>query len=310
VKELADMTTDGYGFIDRSTGSIRLRFERRLSRLPEVVWQALTDGELLARWMFRAHFDPRAGGAMAFDYGENGRSEGTVLAWDEATLLDYQWGETPEQPIWRIRFLLSPSDIGTLLVFEHLGPDPEDPKYGAGWHWHLDRLDTLVNGGTPAVVASDEHFDDLLRHYRGAPSPSPEETAAAASTPPSRTTLRRIAPVFVTTDLDRSLRHYERLGFQVEAYDDVDYYGYACRDEIEIHIAKVDHLDCRTTTSCAYLWVDDADALHAEWLAAGVDGRLDPPNQTEYGLNEGAHIDPDGNLIRFGSPALPPRARR
>lgn len=122
------------------------------------------------------------------------------------------------------------------------------------------------------------------------------------------TTFRRIAPVFVTTDLARALAHYERLGFAVEAYD--NYYGYACRDGIEIHLAKVDQLDSRTTTSCAYLWVDDAGRLHDEWAAAGLAGRLTPPTPTAYGLNEGAHVDPDGNLIRFGSPPLPPRAVR
>ena len=124
------------------------------------------------------------------------------------------------------------------------------------------------------------------------------------------TTLRRIAPVFVTTDLPRALRHYERLGFAVEAYDGADHYGYAGRDGIEIHIAKVVGLDPLTTTSCTYLWVDDADALYEEWAAAGVDGRLERPSPTEYGLSEGAHVDLDGNLIRFGSPALPPRASR
>ncbi len=124
------------------------------------------------------------------------------------------------------------------------------------------------------------------------------------------TTLRRIAPVFVTTDLARALTHYGRLGFTVEAYDGGDHYGYACRDGIEIHLARVDRLDRRTTTSCAYLWVDDAEALHAEWATAGVDGRLEPPSPTDYGLAEGAHVDPDGNLIRFGSPPLPPRALR
>lgn len=93
-KGASAMTTDGYGFIVRDDGSIRLRFERRLSRRPEIVWQALTDGDLLARWMFRARFEPRAGGAMRFDYGQGGASQGTVLAWDEPTLLDYQWGAT------------------------------------------------------------------------------------------------------------------------------------------------------------------------------------------------------------------------
>jgi len=113
---------------------------------------------------------------------------------------------------------------------------------------------------------------------------------------------RRSAPVFATTDLSRALRHYERLGFSVRAYDDADYYGYAVRDGIEIHLAKVDRLDPATTTACMYLWVDDAAALHREWEAAGVDGRLHPPTATAYGLDEGAHVDPDGNLIRFGSP--------
>ena len=126
----------------------------------------------------------------------------------------------------------------------------------------------------------------------------------------SQTTVRRIAPVFVTTDLARALAHYQRLGFTVEAYDGADYYGYASRDGVELHLAKVDRIDPGATTSCAYLWVDDAEALHEEWSAAGVDGRLHPPSRTDYGLDEGAHVDPDGNLIRFGSPALPPRAGR
>ncbi len=124
------------------------------------------------------------------------------------------------------------------------------------------------------------------------------------------TTLRRSAPVFVTTDLRRALAHYERLGFTVEAYDDGDFYGYVCRDGLEIHLAKVDAIDLSTNTCCMYLWVDDASALHEEWTSASVEGRLDPPVKTAYGLDEGAHVDLDGNLIRFGSPSLPPRALR
>jgi len=112
--------------------------------------------------------------------------------------------------------------------------------------------------------------------------------------------------VFATTDLARALGHYERLGFSVEAYDGADYYGYARRDGVEIHLAKVDRLDPLTTTSCAYIWVDDAAALYDEWSAAGVDGRFHRPTPTDYGLSEGAHVDPDGNLLRFGSPAGAP----
>lgn len=124
------------------------------------------------------------------------------------------------------------------------------------------------------------------------------------------TRLRRCAPVFATTDLARALAHYERLGFTVEAYENGDYYGYACRDGIAIQLAKAEKVDHAATTSCAYIWVDDAEALHQEWSAAGVGGRLHRPTTTDYGLEEGAHVDLDGNLIRFGSPPLPPRAER
>lgn len=86
------------------------------------------------------------------------------------------------------------------------------------------------------------------------------------------TVLRRSAPVFVTTDLARTLAHYERLGFAVEAYEDGDHYGYACRDGIAIHFAKVEKVDHATTTSCAYIWVDDAQALHQEWSASASTG--------------------------------------
>ncbi len=116
--------------------------------------------------------------------------------------------------------------------------------------------------------------------------------------------------MFVTTDLTRALDHYERLGFQVEAHEGADYYGYACRDGIEIHLAKVDRVDHASTTSCAYVWVDDAQSLYEEWAAAAVDGQLRAPEETGYGLREGAHVDADGNLIRFGSPPLAPRALR
>ena len=50
-----------------------------------------------------------------------------------------------------------------------------------------------------------------------------------------------------------------------------------------------------------YVYVDDADALLAEWRAAGVEGRFEDAYDTEYGLREFCHVDPDGNLLRVGS---------
>ena len=52
----------------------------------------------------------------------------------------------------------------------------------------------------------------------------------------------------------------------------------------------------------AYLYVRDADALYEEWSRPGIAGRTHPVGPTPYELREGSHVDPDGNVIRFGSP--------
>lgn len=116
-------------------------------------------------------------------------------------------------------------------------------------------------------------------------------------------TLDRMVPVLPVRDLREAIEHYERLGFEVRAYDDS--YAFAERDRVELHLANVDDLVPATSNVAAYLYVDDADALFEQWQRSGVGGRLNPPHDTDYGLREGAHVDPDGNLLRFGSPITP-----
>lgn len=115
-----------------------------------------------------------------------------------------------------------------------------------------------------------------------------------------------VAPIFVARDLDAALERYRRLGFDVRAYrdapDEPAIYAFLCFGPGELHIARVGELDPKTTTSACYLYVEDADAVYEAWKAAGVEGRLHPPSDTPYGLRELAYVDPDGNLIRVGSP--------
>ena len=112
----------------------------------------------------------------------------------------------------------------------------------------------------------------------------------------------RIAPVFPVRDLALAAEHYRKLGFEVEEYDGPDAYAFARRDGIEFHLAQVSDLKPRRNMSAVYLYVTDADALYREWRAAGAAGRLIEPRDTSYGLREGACLDRDANLIRFGSP--------
>jgi len=112
-------------------------------------------------------------------------------------------------------------------------------------------------------------------------------------------TLRRLAPILAVRDLSASLAHYRRLGFFVTEYEGGGY-GFAARDGLEIHLGVPPDLGEDGRPGGVYLFVDDADALAREWQAAGLDVRL--PEDTDWNQHEGSHVDPDGNVLRFGSP--------
>lgn len=109
-----------------------------------------------------------------------------------------------------------------------------------------------------------------------------------------------VAPIFPVSDLAASLAYYRGLGFGTSEWRGGGY-GYLTLDGAEIHLGVDPGLEARTGgRATAYLFVEDADALARTWVAAGGDVRL--PEDTEWGKREGALVDPDGNVIRFGSP--------
>jgi uncharacterized glyoxalase superfamily protein PhnB len=114
-------------------------------------------------------------------------------------------------------------------------------------------------------------------------------------------------PVFRVGDIARAVEHYQRLGFRTEFHDET--YAFAHFGNLTVHVAHDDA--CIWTdlqpvqpeqymTSVLYIHVEDADRLAADWRAAGA--TVDGPRNEDYGNREGQHVDPDGNLIRFGSP--------
>ncbi|MDX8150797.1 VOC family protein [Patulibacter brassicae] len=114
--------------------------------------------------------------------------------------------------------------------------------------------------------------------------------------------LRSAAPVLPVLDLAAAIAHYRALGFAVEAYAGAEQYAFAERDGVALHLSRWADHDPARTGAHVYLYVDDADALHAAWSTSGTAGRHVSPVDTDYGLREGAHVDPDGNLLRYGSP--------
>ncbi len=114
--------------------------------------------------------------------------------------------------------------------------------------------------------------------------------------------LTSFSPIFPVRDLQAALAHYASLGFETRAYIGEAGYGFADRDGVGLHLAAEPDHDPTTGAAEAYLYVTDADALAAEWSRPGMAGRTGPVHDTPYQLREGVHVDPDNNVIRFGSP--------
>lgn len=119
--------------------------------------------------------------------------------------------------------------------------------------------------------------------------------------------IRQIVPVFFTTDLPRTLAYYQdKLGFACRStWQDPPVYAMVARDHRAIHFrcapspirgpGKYDDelLD-------AYLFVEDADTLFAEYAAAGVEFTRELAD-TPWDTREFVVKDCDGRLLAFGS---------
>ena len=119
--------------------------------------------------------------------------------------------------------------------------------------------------------------------------------------------VRRIAPVFFTTDIPATLAYYEeKLGFEcLGTWLDPPVYGIVARDEYAIHfrcakppIANPEKYDEELLD--AYVFVEDADALYAEYAARGVEFTRAPADMP-WKSREFVVKDCDGRLLAFGA---------
>jgi uncharacterized glyoxalase superfamily protein PhnB len=119
--------------------------------------------------------------------------------------------------------------------------------------------------------------------------------------------IRQIAPVFFTLDIPATLAYYkEKLGFEcLGTWQDPPVYAIVARDERAIHfrcagppIANPDKYADELLD--AYLFVENADALYAEYAARGVAFTRELSNMP-WNSREFVVKDCDGRLLAFGS---------
>jgi len=117
--------------------------------------------------------------------------------------------------------------------------------------------------------------------------------------------LRQIAPVFFTLDIPATLAYYTgKLGFAcLGTWLDPPVYAIVARDQQVIHFrcaapptANPDKYDDELLD--AYLFIEDADALYAEYAARGVEFTRELVN-TPWHTREFVVKDCDGRLLAF-----------
>lgn len=137
-----------------------VRVDAHLPQPPATVWRALTEPELLARWLMPGDFRLAVGHrypmrAVAVPAtGFSGTVQAEVLAFEPERMLRVSWcdadPDSPAQADWTVTWTLTPEGRGTRLHLLHEGFDPGNPAQ--------QRARTIMDGGWRS------HMMPRLRH--------------------------------------------------------------------------------------------------------------------------------------------------
>ncbi|HEU0205768.1 MAG TPA: SRPBCC family protein [Pseudolysinimonas sp.] len=129
---------------DGDQGTVRLedRFDTDITD----VWSAITDPERTARWIAVATGDFRVGGELQGRFTSSWEGTMRVEVCDAPHRLRLLAGTGDEQTV--MEATLSEDGDGTRLIIEEHGLRLADaPYHAAGWHVHLQDLDTELAAG-------------------------------------------------------------------------------------------------------------------------------------------------------------------
>lgn len=119
--------------------------------------------------------------------------------------------------------------------------------------------------------------------------------------------IRQIAPQFFTTDMAVTLAYYkDRLGFEcLGTWQDPPVYAIVARDRHAIHFRCAEPPTANPgkyedELLDAYLSIEDADGLYAEYASRGVEFTRGL-GEMRWGAREFVVRDCDGRLLAFGA---------
>ena len=173
----------------------------------------------------------------------------------------------------------------------------------------LDRLrsDVLARGAKPSSIEKVNwikyrvfELEDPDGHilWFGQTYHVSDDSLATRHIPGHLGQLREALPELPLTDVASGIAHYrDVLGFRINyAQDDL---AVMYRDEVTVLLIK--RIERHTGIGSCYVYVADADTLHAELVAKGANVLGEPVSQP-WGLRDFRVLDLEGNRLGFGQP--------
>lgn len=117
-----------------------------------------------------------------------------------------------------------------------------------------------------------------------------------------------VAPVLPMRDASVTSAFYARFGFdEARRFGEPVAYLIVARGWMELHFFSHPGCDPASSVAGAFIRVADVDqftAGFADLVEPGAGGapRYHPPEDKPWGMRQAALVDPDGNLIQFGTP--------
>jgi uncharacterized protein YndB with AHSA1/START domain len=160
--------------------SYRFELELTVSATPEQVWDAIASADGISAWMVPTELEPRVGGALKFDMGPDGASEGTVTAFEPTKRVAYaeDWATLVGHPGADVtplvtEFLVEARAGGTCVV------RVVTSAYGTGADWENEFWGEMETGWAPML----ERLRVYLTHFAGQRATATTSSATFAMTP-------------------------------------------------------------------------------------------------------------------------------
>jgi uncharacterized protein YndB with AHSA1/START domain len=128
-----------------ATETLSVVVEREVPFPPEKVWRALTQPQLIEKWLMKNDFKPVVDHAFTLR-ADWGAVDCKVLAVEPDKTLSYTWAAYGLESI--VTWTLTPTSAGTRLRMEQSGFRPDQPQYyeGAkgGWQRFFAALEQVL----------------------------------------------------------------------------------------------------------------------------------------------------------------------